>query len=97
MVTRGTMYYRGYDVLPVVRMIPEGELFAGTWVLSGCTFARRIAGGHELRSLIGDNEHFATRREVLQAALVRAMRTIDLGEVGSLHLSPLPSPKLYAR
>lgn len=89
--------YGGYEVLPEVRMIPEGELFAGTWIIARCAFGKALRGGYEVRLLAGDNDHFATRSEALRAALLRAVRTIELGEVGARHLSAIPSPDLQLR
>lgn len=89
--------YGGYEVLPEVRMIPEGELFAGTWIIARCIFGRAVREGYEIRCLAGDNDHFATRNEALGTARLRAMRTIQLGEVGARHLSSIPSPDLQAK
>lgn len=89
--------YGGYEVQPDVRMIPEGELFAGTWIIVHCFFGRSIRGGYEIRCLEGDNDHFASRSEAMRAAMRRAIQTIELGEVDAQHLSTIPSPDLQAR
>lgn len=86
-----TIYYGEWEVLPEVRRVPEGELFGGTWVIRRCSFGRPGPDGYEVRTLLGDNEHFPTRREALHSAFLRAMCTIELDEVGAVHLCSIPS------
>lgn len=83
--------YRGYEIMPEVAMVPEGELFGGTWIVSHCCLGRACPYGYEVRYLLSDNDHFATRRSAIRASQLRAVRTIDLGEEGSMHLSPFPA------
>ncbi|HUX22536.1 MAG TPA: hypothetical protein VMW69_14955 [Spirochaetia bacterium] len=90
-------HYCGYALLPEVEMVPEGEPFGGTWVISHCCFGRAGVHGYEVRYLLSDNDHFTTRRAAVQAARMRAIRTIDLEEVGSLHLCPFPASSTESR
>ncbi len=91
------MRYHGYDVLPEVEMVPEGELFGGTWVISRCCFGKAGREGYEVRFLLSDNDHFPTQWAAVRAARLRAVRTIDLEEVGSLHLAPARTSAMEAR
>ena len=86
-----TINYGGWEVMPEVGKVADDELFGGTWVIRRCSFGRRIRHGYEIRCLLGDNDHYATRREAAHAAFLRAMRTIELGEVGAVHLSSIPT------
>lgn len=89
-----TIIYNGWEVMPEVERVADGELFGGTWVIRGCSLGRGTRQGYEVRSLLADNGHHATRREAVHAAFLRAMRTIELGEVGAVHLSSLPTRPL---
>lgn len=89
-----TITYGGWEVVPEVVMVADGELFGGTWIIRRCCFGRRSLHGYEVRCLLGDNDHFATRREATRAAFLRAMRTIELREVGAVHLSAIPASSL---
>ena len=91
------MHYHGYDVLPEVEMVPEGELFGGTWIISRCCFGKAGPEGYEVRSLLSDNDHFPTQWAAVKAARLRAIRTIDIEEVGALHLAPARSTAIQAR
>lgn len=88
------MHYHGYDVLPEVEMVPEGELFGNTWIILRCCFGKTGPEGYEVRSLLSDNDHFPTRSAAVRAARLRAIRTIDINEVGALHLAPAKAPAL---
>lgn len=89
-----TIIYGGWEVIPEVVMVADGELFGGTWIIRRCCFGRSTRHGYEVRCLLGDNDHYATRREAAHAAFLQAMRTIELGEVGAVHLSSLPTSTL---
>lgn len=78
--------YGDWDVMPEVVMVPEGELFGGTWIIRRCSFGRSSVQGYEVRCLLGDGGHFPTRRGATRMAFLQAMRTIELGEVGAVHL-----------
>jgi len=96
-LTERMMSFGGYDVLPEVALIADGELFAGTWIIRSCCFGKATPSGYEVRFLVSDNDHFPTRRQALRGAFLRAMRTIELGEVGSMHLCPVPTSDVLPR
>lgn len=91
------IYFRDHDILPEVAMIPDGEVFGGSWVIRRCSIGRAVPHGYEVRCLLSDNDHFATRREAVRAVFLQAMRTIELGEVGAVHLSPASSTGIQSR
>lgn len=89
--------YRRCDVLPVVAMVPDGEPFGGTWIISRCSIGTARRGAYEIRSLLSDNDHFPTRRSAMRSAFLRAKRTIDLREIGAVHLPPISECRDEAR